>query len=70
MGNLHSLDPMAQVAACKRVQNMINQWVSAPLKDLLNEAIDWAEEQTYDDLISMNRRTPLAGPWSEQKELV
>ena len=62
LGNLHSLDPMAQVAACKRVQNMINQWVSAPLKDLLNEAIDWAEEQTYDDLISMNRRTPLAGP--------
>jgi len=62
IGNLHSLDPLQQVAACKRVQQMINNWVSAPLKDLLNEAIDWAEEQTYDELVATTRRTPLATP--------
>ena len=62
IGNLHSLDPLQQVAACKRVQHMINNWVSAPLKDLLNEAIDWAEEQTYDELMATTRRTPLAAP--------
>ena len=62
LGNLHSLDPLQQVAACKRVQHQIRSWISAPLKDILNEAIDWAEEQTYETLMMMNRRTPLAEP--------
>ena len=62
LGNLHSLDPLQQVAACKRVQQQIKSWISAPLKDILNEAIDWAEEQTYETLTIMTRRTPLTEP--------
>ena len=44
------------------MQQQIKSWISAPLKDILNEAIDWAEEQTYETLTIMTRRTPLTEP--------